>query len=104
MPFITFIYKIAKRNYYGKYIFDYITDDHEGLDDEIRPLLLYGINLFRRQKGLLPLLYIKIGILSLSIDSYIPCYSTDKEYECFDFYYEEYEKKIYINGNRVIPL
>lgn len=103
MPFITFIYKIGKRNYYGKYIFEHITDDHEGLDDQIRPLLLYGINLFRDQKGLPRLLYIKIGILSFSVDSHVPCYSSDKEYECFDFYCEEYENKmyenkIYING------
>ena len=50
--FITFIYKIGKRTYYGKYVFSYMSDDHEGLDDEIRPLLLDGINRFRRQKGL----------------------------------------------------
>ena len=34
MPFITFIYKVGKnyKTYYGKYCFDYISDDHEGLD------------------------------------------------------------------------
>ena len=38
MTFITFIYKIGKRNYYGKYM----SDDHEGLDDQIRPLVVDG--------------------------------------------------------------
>ena len=106
MPFITFIYKIGKRNYYGKYVFDYMSDDHEGLDDQILPLVVDGINRFRAQKGLSPLDYIKIGILSFSVDDYIPCYSTDKEYECFDFYYDvDYynrNKKLYVNGKQVI--
>ncbi len=37
MPFITFIYKVGKnyKTYYGKYCFDYISDDHEGLDNEV---------------------------------------------------------------------
>lgn len=106
MPFITFIYKIEKRNYYGKYVFDYMSDDHEGLDDQIRPLVLDSINRFRDQKGLSPLCYIKIGILSFSVDDYIPCYSTDKEYECFDLYCEEdfskNTKTLYVNGIQII--
>jgi hypothetical protein len=105
MPFITFIYKIGKRNYYGKYVSDYISDDHEGLDTEIRPLLLDGINRFRHQKGLSRLRSVKIGILSFSVDSYIPCFSSDKDYECFDFYLDgEYygDHKLYVNGKQII--
>lgn len=98
--FITFIYKIGKRNYYGKYVSDYISDDHEGLDDQVRPLVLDGINRFRNQHGLPPIHDVKIGILSLSLDEYVPCYSSEKEIECFDFYYEteNYETKLYVNG------
>ena len=46
MPFITFIYKIGSNNktYFGKYITDYISDEHEGLDLVIKPYLLDGIN------------------------------------------------------------
>ena len=38
MPFITFIYKIGNSNriFYGKYACERISDDHDGLDDEIR--------------------------------------------------------------------
>ena len=41
MPFITFIYKVGKnsKTYYGKYCFDYISDDHEGLDNEVKYFL-----------------------------------------------------------------
>ena len=41
MPFITFIYKVGKnhKTYYGKYCFDYISDDHEGLDNEVKYIL-----------------------------------------------------------------
>jgi hypothetical protein len=37
MVTITFIYKIKNVNktFYGKYITDYMSDDHEGLDNEI---------------------------------------------------------------------
>ena len=95
MPFVTFIYKIGKRTYYGKYIFNCMSDDHDGLDDQIRPLVLDGINRFRDQKGLTPLHYVKIGILSFSVDDYIPCYSSDKEYY-------KTTKKLYVNGNEII--
>ena len=38
MPFITFIYRIGNNNkvFYGKYVCDYISDDHDGLDNEIK--------------------------------------------------------------------
>jgi hypothetical protein len=37
MSFITFIYKVGKnpKTDYGKYCFDSISDDHEGLDEEV---------------------------------------------------------------------
>ena len=42
MPFITFIYKVGKINktYYGKYCFDYISDDHEGLDNIVKNVFI----------------------------------------------------------------
>jgi len=101
MPFVTFIYKIGKRTYYGKYVFDSMSDDHNGLDVEIHPMVIHGVNQFRAQKNKNPLNDLKIGILSLSIEYHIPCYSSESEYECFDFYCDEidyYSRKIYING------
>lgn len=105
MPFITFIYKIDKRSFYGKYVAEYVCDDHEGLDDEIRPVVVKGINAFREKKGQPPITDVKIGILSFSVDGYAGCYSSEKEIECFDFYCDEKDyckQTIYINGQEVL--
>jgi predicted secreted protein len=107
MPFITFIYKIGrnKKIYYGKYVCDYISDDHEGLDDEIRPKVLQGINDFRKKNNISKeIKFILIGILSFSSDKYIPLYSSNKEIKCFNFYYKKHDnnkEEIYVNGNIV---
>ncbi len=106
MTFITFIYKIGNNNktYYGKYITDYISDDHNGLDTEVMSYLVDGINKYRQKKALSKLhSKINIGILSFSSNKYIPVYSSDNEINCFDFYcIEENNKKtIYINGKQV---
>ena len=107
MPFITFIYRIGnnKKTYYGKYACGYISDDHEGLDAEIKPDVINGINAFRKQNELLVLedKEIKIGVLSFSMNQYIPTYSTDDEIECFDFYYKYFDNvgKTYINGKLI---
>jgi hypothetical protein len=103
MPFITFIYKIGKNNktYYGKYCFDYISDDHEGLDDEVKDKLINGLNKYRKKKNIPELKStIIIGILSFSSNDIIPTYSTDNEIKCFDFYYND-DNKVYINGKLI---
>ena len=103
MPFITFIYKVGKnyKTYYGKYCFDYISDDHEGLDDEVKHKLINALNTYRKKKNI-PELKSKIiiGILSFSSNDIIPTYSTDDEIKCFDFYYND-DNKIYINGKLI---
>jgi transcriptional regulator with AAA-type ATPase domain len=102
MPFITFIYKVGKndKTYYGKYCFDYISDDHEGLDNEVKYILKKGLNKYRKQNNVKELKSkIRIGILSFSSNQTIPTYSTDNEKKCFDFYYED--KMMYINGKLV---
>jgi len=107
MPFITFIYRIGnnKKKYYGKYVSEYISDDHEGLDSEIKPDVINGINAFRKQNGsgVLEEKEIKIVILSFTTNQYIPTYSTDNEIECFDFYYKYFDNisKTYINGKLI---
>ena len=103
MTFITFIYKVGKNNktYYGKCCFDYFSDDHEGLDDVVKNILLKGLNEYRKKKNIQKLKSkIMIGILSFSSNDIIPTYSTDDEIKCFDFYYENYDK-IYINGKLI---
>ena len=104
MPFITFIYKVGKnyKTYYGKYCFDYISDDHEGLDNEVKYVLKEGLNKFKNNNGLKKLKSknIKIGILSFSSDTIIPTDSSKKEFECFDFYCN-YNNNVYVNGNLI---
>ena len=103
MPFITFIYKVGKNNktYYGKYCFDYISDDHEGLDNEVKYKLIEGLNEYRKKNNNKKLKSkIIIGILSFSSNKSIPTYSSDDEIKCFDFYYDDYHQ-IFINGKLI---
>ena len=103
MPFITFIYKVGKnpKKYYGKYCIDYMSDDHEGLDEEVKYILHIGLHEYRLSKGLKKREYkLKVGILSFSSNRVIPTYSTDADIEIFDFYHT-YDNKIYINGTPV---
>jgi hypothetical protein len=110
MPFITFIYKIkgVPQTYYGKYDFDYMSDDHEGLDLEIINVLSYGLNKYR-QKNSIPKIDNKdiiVGILSYSDHRIIPIYSTKDEIKCFDFYCLEYDSnsdkiKYYVYGEEI---
>jgi hypothetical protein len=103
MPFITFIYKVGKndKTYYGKYCFDYISDDHEGLDNAVRYILKKGLNENRKKNNIQKLkTKIIVGILSFSSDEIITTYSTVNEIKCFDFYYN-YDDKIYINGKLI---
>ena len=103
MPFITFIYKVGKnyKTYYGKYCFDDISDDHEGLDNEVKDILITGLNEYRKKNNIQILkTKIIIGILSFSSNNTIPTYSTDNEIKCFDFYCNS-DNKIYINGKLI---
>lgn len=108
MPFITFMYRIGndKQIYYGKYVCDYISDDHNGLDKEIEYSLFNGLTQYNKQKNL-PEINIKIyiGVLSFSHSNRIPTFSSDNEKMFFDFYYERYDFndiKTFVNGEQVI--
>ena len=103
MSFITFIYKVGKNSntYYGKYCVNYISDDHDGLDNEVKNSVIKGLNEYRKQNNI-PKLKTKIiiGILSFSSNNIIPTYSTSNEIKCFDFY-RSYDNEIYINGKLI---
>lgn len=103
MAFITFMYRIGNntKTYNGKYESDYISDDHSGLDKVVKYSLINGINKYREKNNKSKLTTrIRIGVMSMSNDRYIPTYSTDNEITFFDFYYTEhnYKSKTYING------
>lgn len=104
MTFITFIYKIGNNPtaYFGKYVTDYVSDDHNGLDTEVKYDLLDGLNQYRKQKGYPKLDWhsIKIGVLGFAEGRYIPTHSSRPEFKCFDIYIDAYDsyKKIYVNG------
>ena len=86
--FITFIFKLNYKTFYGKYYTDNISPDHEGLDAEIKPYLLHGI----QKQDLLPDITeeVRIGILSVSNHKYISIHSSHEERNCFDFYCEKF--------------
>jgi hypothetical protein len=92
--FITFIFRLSyipDKTFYGKYYTDYISPDHEGLDEEIRPYLLKAISEYQKQKKLPEVKEkVHIGIMSVSNYKYISIHSTNEERNCFDFYCEKF--------------
>lgn len=103
MPFITFIYRVGQnpKTYYGKCMFDYISDDHEGLDNEVKYILKEGLNEYRKQNGIPKIKSkIMIGVLSFSYNNVVPTFSTTDEIKCFDFY-KNYDGSIYVNGKEL---
>lgn len=106
MVTITFIYKIKNINktFYGKYVADYMSDDHEGLDCEIKYTLLHYINKFRTSKNMKKIQdkNVLVGIIScMTNDNYLDYYSPD-EIECFDFYVKKFKDTlVYINGQKI---
>jgi hypothetical protein len=107
MPFITFIYRIenTEKTFYGKYICDDIPNNDEGLDMEIKPTIINGINEYRNKKGLAKLdKKVCLGILSFSSDRYTYIYSSVEEINFFDFYYIHCYgvSETYINGQFII--
>lgn len=85
--FITFMFKLPNKPgqlFYGKYYTDYISDDHEGLDKEIKPYLLKGMNEFQLSHE------VHIGVISVSDHNCISIHSTDEEIKCFDFYCKKF--------------
>jgi hypothetical protein len=98
MPTICFMYRIDNdpKIYYGKYIADYISDDHDGLDLEVFDILKKCYDM--------PLSTFKVGILSCSANNNFINYTSEFERTFFDFYYVHYnnmrqkEESLYING------
>lgn len=102
MPTVCFMYRINDdpKTYFGKYVADYISNDHEGLDQEVIGILEKNYNpqydTFR------------VGILSCSTNDNFINYSSESEYTFFDFYYVHYnnmhknQEILYINGIKLI--
>jgi hypothetical protein len=94
--FVTFIYRICGNptTCYGKFLSGWISDDHQGLDAEMKSVLVNAINRRRRrdvlQGSLLREEEVTLGILSVSYAESFPIYSTSEERFCFDFYYTDY--------------
>ena len=102
MPFISFIYRIGNnpKVNYGKYFCETISDDHSGLDREVRSYLEHALHKYRIKRGLPELkATVHIGVMSLFFDNYIPSFSTKREIKCFDFY--KYYDEVYINGKLI---
>ena len=93
MPFVTFIYKInsSDKTYNGKWNFDYMSDDHDGLDILVIEQLKHAYKLQN--------LSFIVAIIGFSLESAYD-YSSEKEITLFDFYCNN-EKAYYIGGNKV---
>jgi hypothetical protein len=104
--FITFSYKIGNSRdiFCGKYVFDYISDDHEGLDLEVKNILYNGLNEYRKSREMGPLKKnIQVAVISFSDNNNVPTYSSIEETKCFDFYavYYDYTATYYVNGKKI---
>lgn len=105
-----FSYNDSKEKYYGKYICYYMPYFKDEIDEELRPILINGLNEYRKQNGcnILSDDDVNIGILSSSHDCNV--YTSKKEIKLFDVYIiynnhfavmdETYE--YYINGNLLV--
>ena len=123
MPSVSFIYRIGRnpKVHYGKYVCDYISDDHTGLDREVSYDLVRCINIFKKSnKHFFPYddddddeieckkndrYQIKIGILSCATNQNYLDYATKAEIGAFDYYCSNYRKhgtKVYMNGTEII--
>lgn len=105
MVTITFIYKIKNidKTFYGKYVANYISDDDDGLDIEIKNVLLKSINKYRNAKNInhLKSKNLTVGLLSCSKDHHLD-YFSNREIKCFDFYYKNLKNtEIYFNGKKI---
>ena len=113
MSFITFEYSVKGVSGYftGKVIVDYISDDHLGLDLEVKSYLLDGLNRFRSSRKSMPKNQtlkskdVRIGVIGFSEGGRVPVYSSSAKIEArmFDFYCEEQDgTRIYfINGRKI---
>jgi len=79
--FITFIFKLNEKTFYGKFYTDTLEPDHEGLNEVIKPYLMKGL----QDQDVLPE-NVRIGILSVCNHKYIAIHSSKDEINCFDFY------------------
>ena len=113
MSFISFNYTIRGSNviFVGKYVTYYLSDDHEGLDELVKPYLLKSLNTWRARKSLRPLRRqdIKVGVTGFADGcGRVPTYSSSaaKEAKIFDFYYDESEEykapKVFVNGKPLV--
>jgi hypothetical protein len=110
--FITFIYKIKgiRKKFYGKYdSYHCMLYNNEGLDNEVKSVLVCGLNKYRSQKGMSIITdrQVTVGILSFCQESSALTWSTDYEIKCFDFYFQDskftsYGPVYYINGKELV--
>jgi len=108
MSCVTFIYRIHgnPKIFYGKCVFNRLSDDHEGLDREVVYHLLPAINKYRTNQGSKNLnkKNIFIGILACSSPDNYYDYSSKRESKCFDYYYTEdnyCNQSYFINGKQI---
>ncbi len=97
---ISFIYKEKTDTFFkfGKLITDYISDDHDGLDIEVRHSLISAIHYYKKKIGDETPTEVSIGILGQLND-----FCSNEERFVFDIYIENFNNAItvYHQGQKV---
>jgi hypothetical protein len=105
MSAITFIYRLHTQSkaFYGKILLPSVSDDHKGLDNVVRSILLEGINAYRVTKKMTPIAeesQLQVGVLSLMNQQ--TEHNSEEERNCFDFYAVQRDKMTYyVNGREI---
>jgi len=83
MPDITFIFRINDdlTRGYGKICLDYLSDDHEGVDLEIKPQVRSVIDKYREKHSLPPITDLHLGVIGVTDE-----YCSFEEVNIFDIY------------------
>jgi hypothetical protein len=94
---ISFIFKINQGPIeHGKIIVDYLSDDHEGIDNEIKDFVCDVLSEYRSNKKLSSIQKLELGVLGIIKD-----WCSENEKNIFSVYIDRINKKYYCNGERV---
>ena len=102
MPEISFIYKLSdnlSKTYFGKICLPHLSDDHDGLDNEIKETVITCINLYRKSRGFGLVQDVILGILGTTTE-----WSSFGERKMFDMYIiKEITQNLYfMNGQEIM--
>lgn len=92
MANISFIFKVDEdpTRMFGKICLEYLSDDHEGIDHEIKYKIHNLLNAYRTRKSLPKISNLHVGVIGTTTE-----YSTIEEKTIFDVYIYEHQYSSY---------